>query len=42
MSVLYILYLWKGNWKRFVRVRKDAPAEVEAADAVAADAASEE
>ena len=38
VSVLYILYLWKGNWKRFVRVRKDAPAEVEAADAVAADA----
>ncbi len=28
VSVLYMLYLWKGNWKRFVVVRKAEPAEV--------------
>jgi len=22
VSVLYMLYLWKGNWKRFVQVQK--------------------
>jgi len=30
VSVLYMLYLWKGDWKRFVQVRKAAPAPAEA------------
>ena len=30
VSVLYMLYLWKGNWKRFVQVRKVVPAPAEA------------
>ena len=39
VSVLYILYLWKGNWKRYVRVRKADPEpsqESETAEAVEA------
>ena len=25
IAILYVLYVWKGNWRSYVQVRREAP-----------------